>query len=91
MCHMPKVEPQRENQLGISEDIIAATDRCPNDFSCLDPEQRSVCLCPVEQRVMDVLFVEPNNNFFCPYKTSFGDSYVCGCPTRQELYTQHRI
>jgi hypothetical protein len=40
---------------------------------------------------MDVLFVEPDDTFFCPYKTSFGDSYVCGCPTRGELYAKHRI
>ncbi|MBS3772644.1 MAG: hypothetical protein KGY55_00395 [Candidatus Thermoplasmatota archaeon] len=80
---------QVENKLGISEDVIADTDSCRKNFTCLDPETRAVC--PVEQRIMDVLFVEPDDNFFCPYKTSFGDSYVCGCPTRQELYAQHRI
>ncbi|MFO8133003.1 MAG: hypothetical protein R6U10_03585 [Thermoplasmatota archaeon] len=78
-----------ENQLGISDTVIADTDRCRKNFACLDPEQRSVC--PVEQRIMDVLFVEPDDNFFCAYKTSFGDSYVCGCPTRQELYAKHRL
>ena len=78
-----------KNQFGISQEVIAATDRCQHDFSCLNPETCSVC--PVEQRVMDVLFVEPDDTFFCPYKTSFGDSYVCGCPTRGELYAKHRI
>lgn len=82
-------ETEIEKKLEVSEDIIAAADRCRKDVACLDPEQRSVC--PVEQRIMDVIFVEPDNNFFCPYKTSFGDSYVCGCPVRQELYTTHRI
>ncbi len=81
--------PEAERKLEVSEDAIAATDRCPHGFACLDPAQRSVC--PVEQRIMDVIFVEPDDTFFCPYKTSFGDSYVCGCPTRQELYTQHQI
>ncbi len=76
-------------QLAVSQEVIADTDRCPKDFACLDPGTRAVC--PVEQRIMDIIFVEPDNNFFCPYKTSFGDSYVCGCPTRQELYTAHHI
>jgi hypothetical protein len=27
----------------------------------------------------------------CPYKMMFGDSYICNCPTRAELYKRYQI
>lgn len=45
--------------------------------------------CEVENLVNGVLFVRAAHAFLCYHKTSFGDSYICRCPARREVYQRH--
>ena len=74
----------------ISEDIIEKTRGCKKNFSCLDGS--SECLCEVKGASgYDILFVNPESNGDCTYCTPFGKSFLCHCPTRNEIYNRYSI
>ncbi|MBT0665518.1 hypothetical protein KI809_14515 [Geobacter pelophilus] len=62
--------------------------KCPHQVSCLKTGQcgeRS--LCTVRRCVGDnVLFLEGNVPFVCPYLLPFGYGHLCTCPVHAELY-----
>jgi hypothetical protein len=49
-------------------------------------------ICPLENPIEGVYFIRKlnpiHNNNYC---LSFGGSYVCGCPTRKELYERYKV
>jgi hypothetical protein len=45
--------------------------------------------CKVESLVDEVLFVEAAHAFLCYNRSSFGDSYICRCPFRKDVYQRH--
>lgn len=46
--------------------------------------------CKVESLVNEVLFVQAAPAaFLCYQRTSFGESYICRCPARKEIYKRH--
>jgi hypothetical protein len=74
----------------ISEDTLRKTRNCGNDFSCLNDEKE--CLCEaVGSSGDDVLFINPNSNRDCIYCTPFSNSFLCHCPTRNEIYNRYKI
>jgi len=81
-------KPKRHN---VSEETIEETKKCDKDFSCLEGQRED--LCTVEQCVNGkVHFIEClDRSNGCPYKISFGYSFICHCPTRKELYNKHKI
>ncbi|MGC9553971.1 MAG: hypothetical protein ACP5EK_01535 [Thermoplasmatota archaeon] len=73
----------------VPESILARTTKCHRDFACLEEEDGRTC--PVERYLGDgLLFVEPADDIYCSYRTSFGHSYICGCPVRRELYLSYQ-
>jgi len=65
----------------LSEDTIKKTTACPKDFTC--PEDNNKVTCPVEPFLGNgLLFVNPTDESYCSYKTSFGYSHTCRCPPR---------
>ncbi len=76
--------------LEIGEDTLRKTRNCGNDFSCLKGGKE--CLCEaVGSSGYDVLFINPNSNRDCIYCTSFSNSFLCHCPTRNEIYNRYKI
>lgn len=74
----------------VSEETTEETKKCDKDFSCLKGQHED--LCPVKDCVNGkVHFVECLNSTQCLYKTSFGESFICNCPTRKELFNKHKI
>lgn len=74
-------------KFSISPDILNNTTRCRSNFSCLDEKQ--ACLCEIESSLdNNILFVKPRKptGYLCNYIMSFGYSYICKCPTRNEIY-----
>ena len=74
----------------VSEETLEGTKRCKKDFSCLNGQRKD--LCEVESCINgEVLFIKCMNDEFCPYYGSFGNSIICYCPTRKELYNKYGV
>jgi hypothetical protein len=73
----------------ISEDTLRKTDKC-QDMKCLEEDGRPEC--KVDRQLKgNGVFVSPNGRDQCPYKMSFGNAYVCNCPTRFELFDKYNV
>jgi hypothetical protein len=72
----------------ISEETLAKTNKCQNDFACLEGGE---CLkCVVKYSVPDNgCFVKPVKTENCNYLLRYGDSWLCICPTRSEIYKRY--
>jgi len=74
----------------VSDEAIAETERCKTGFSCLKGQCEA--LCPVESCINGkVLFIKCLNKEACSYQDTFGDSVICYCPTRKELYIRYGV
>jgi hypothetical protein len=70
-----------KNQMSYSQ--AAKTKDLHESLGC-PPGQATPC--KVETLVDEALFVEAAHAFLCYNRTSFGDSYICRCPSRKEIY-----
>ena len=74
----------------VSEEAIAATQRCLRDFACL--KEGGAPLCQVEHRINgEIHFVKCPSGSACHYRQPFGFGHYCTCPVRKELYANHGI
>lgn len=66
-------------------EIIAP--KCKNNYACITGDKNA--LGKVDYNVSDkVLFVNPEENNFCPYLHSYGHSHYCACPLRMKEYLE---
>ena len=78
------------DELYVSDVTICATTKCNKNFSCLTGTRKD--LCPVDYCINQGLtFVECVEETDCNYRTPYGDSVVCLCPVRIELYNKYLI
>ena len=72
-------------RLEIDDEIIQKTKKCPHTFACLSEEKFPLCSVkrPVNGGSVFVITADYNQ---CPYKMSFGYSYICYCPVRYTIY-----
>lgn len=76
-------------KLHIAESILKSTDRCLKNFDCLTEGR---CLCEVSQSLDgNSLIIQYDKNKPCRYKASIGNTILCTCPTRNELYNRYNI
>lgn len=78
----------------VTHDIVNATVQCADDFSCLYGEGE--CLCEVIGCSPDsdsgILYIHHADDIrSCRYEMFFGNSFVCNCPVRKELYRQYHV
>ena len=74
----------------IPEDILKQTTRCKKNFYCLPNGEEH--LCKVSSFIDNkVCVVECSNEISCTYKIPFGNSIICTCPLRAEIYRQYGI
>jgi len=72
----------------IDKKIIANTLDCHKNFDCLNTEKH--VLCEVENCINEkVYFIKYLGKSLCRYKMSFGDSSLCNCPTRKEIFNKY--
>jgi hypothetical protein len=73
----------------ISDEILDKTN-CPFSFQCLNEE--NIDICPVDRCLSGnfsfLKTVKPNH---CAYQMEFGNSQICICPVRAELFRHYRI
>ena len=72
----------------VSEKNINKTTNCPFDFQCLKEEKFTMCPA-VRQIKGNGLFVNPDKYKNCPYLMSFGDSFICNCDVRIEIFSKY--
>lgn len=76
--------------MDIDKKIIEETIKCEKSFDCLKNDKHVYC--KVENCVSsEVHFVKCLNDEYCVYRMSFGESYICNCPTRKEIYNKYEI
>jgi hypothetical protein len=76
----------------IDKEILEKTAKCIKSFSCLKSGKEYIC--SVEcYAAKNLIFVkgDGSNRIGCGYCMSFGDSFVCSCPTRNEIYSRYLI
>ncbi len=73
----------------ISKEILDRT-KCDNDFVCLSEKQCPRCKVQFTAGASYIM-VEPNSaSMGCSYAKPFGiASFVCTCPTRNEIYRKY--
>ena len=77
--------------LEISEDILKNTTQCMDNFSCLNIGKG--CLCSAEDYAGgNQIFVKGDSpsRTSCDYCLPFEYSFICNCPTRNEIYRRYR-
>ena len=77
-------------KIEINPKIIEITTKCTKNFDCLTDAQNIYC--KVNECIQDeVHFVECRYRDYCTYRMTFGDSFICQCPTRKEIYNKYGI
>jgi hypothetical protein len=77
-------------KIKLDNQIIEQATRCQKHFDCLSNEEHVYC--DVEYCVDGkVLFIRCIGEENCEYKVQFGDSCMCTCPVRKEIYNRYRI
>lgn len=69
----------------INEETLKRTIKCPFDFACLKDKNFPKCVVDYSVKNNGV-FVKEAIDAMCPYKMTFGYSFICNCPTRYEIY-----
>lgn len=73
----------------IEENILINT-KCNVNFECLTNENH-FCLKPIENSCIGgkVIFINCTE-MWCNQKMSFGNSIICNCPTRKEIFVKYK-
>ena len=78
------------DELYVSKVTICATTKCNKKFSCLSGTSEE--LCSVDYCMNKSLaFVTCVDEVDCNYRTRYGDSMICLCPVRIELYSKYEV
>ena len=72
----------------VDDETVRTAANCEKEHACLGANESQ--LCPVQSLVTGeddaLVFVECLKMEACAYRLSFGESYVCRCPVRVEIY-----
>ena len=74
----------------INKKTINETIHCENNFECLENENYSCLLMKIDNCIGEkVLFINCTKTN-CYYKMNYGNSIICNCPTRTEIYHKYK-
>ncbi len=74
-------------------DTIRATNKCGHGFECLSGIF-SNCSCSMQRQVLKTgiyLDDKKEKNSGCSYFFNFGNSSVCNCPVRIEIFSKYKL
>ena len=72
----------------MTEEVLKKTKQCPNGFACLHTGKGKCEVYNVDGE--DILYISYNNICRCPYRLSFGERQLCGCPTHYALHKKEQ-
>jgi hypothetical protein len=74
----------------INEKTKEQTTKCPHSFKCLEDEKSDMC--SVEWCLKgNGCFLKKVKPQSCPYRIRFGNSHLCNCPVRREIYRRYTV
>lgn len=74
----------------ISDETRRKTTKCPSDMRCLVDGKCSDCV--IEWVIKGSgMFVKTNLPNSCAYKMTYGEKFICKCPTRYELHMRYGL
>lgn len=75
----------------IEDNIVRLTDKCQRNHVCLTGEGGLYCKVAVLMRGRDeeIPLLDCPEEIECPYCQSFGESYICNCPVRKEVFKRY--
>lgn len=75
----------------ISKKILEETTECNRNFICLNTPE-VVINCKVISCISNkVHFVDCPDYNICTYLMNFGNSFICNCPVRKEIFNKYGI
>jgi len=74
----------------VIEKIIQDLVECKKHHGCLIDPERTCCKVTscVDEKIH---FIKYSSGTYCGYKISFGNSDVCTCPARKEIYNRKAV
>lgn len=73
----------------IRSELLKEATQCERCFSCLEDTKLT---CKVINSINNnVLFIECTNDSICSYLMPFGNSQICNCPVRREIYSKYGV
>jgi len=76
--------------LTINTEAVRKTTKCSSGFKCLTDETHPCCA-PASTLIEGYgLFVHTARQHACPYKISFGNGFICYCPSRYEIFLRYK-
>ncbi|TNF52770.1 hypothetical protein EP227_06875 [bacterium] len=80
----------QEMETKIEDYILKATNKCKNNFSCLDGKKN--CMCKIiHSNNYHTVQIDGKPVNACNYILSMGSKMYCLCPVRNELYNRYKI
>jgi len=75
----------------IDDNIILKTKECSKEFECLRADDHACLKTKVDRFISgNVLFIDCNDKF-CHYYMNFGNSVICNCPIRKEVFRKYHF
>jgi hypothetical protein len=77
-------------KLDVQDEILDQATQCKHNCICQGVGGKPHCR--ISDTVNGSVFFTPTRHpMGCPYQCSFGSTFMCTCPVRQEIYKQYRI
>jgi len=76
-------------KIEICEEIIQQTTKCTKHFDCLTNSEHIYCQVRgcIQHKVHYVACLLDQ---YCAYQISYGEAFICRCPTRKEIYNRYQ-
>ena len=75
----------------IAEVITSKTKHCQYNFECMTDDHHFCMERSVERSVFDRFIYLDCRELFCKHHMRFGQSDICNCPTRIEIFNKYHI
>ncbi len=77
----------------IEKSLVDLADKCPGGHPCLDGKESLHCRVSfsVEKGEDEYIFIKCPEGGGCSYRLSFGQTHVCTCPVRMQIYRKYGI
>jgi hypothetical protein len=75
----------------IDDKIIEKTTKCLDNFGCLKDENHPCLVMGVDFCIAGKVHYVDCSKKSCNYKMGYGDSTICNCPTRKEIFNKYNL
>ncbi len=77
-------------EFNINPETAKQATKCLYNHACMQPG--TPLRCTISEVVNNtVFFTKEKKPSACPYQSTFGNSFMCTCPLRQEFYLKHKV